>query len=423
MDTPLRRRPRESLALELVEALAERIRRGDWSAGDRLPDRASVMSSSASAAPSCARRSRCRPRVSSRRAMASAPSCWTAWRARRSKLSADQLGALQDVIAVLELRIGLETEAAALAALRRTDANLATMRQALDTIAATLQTGENAVASDFQFHSEIARATQNAHFYDLMLTLGSQIIPGARLSVDAAEAPTGSIAACRPEHSIYDAIAAGEIPKRPCGHAHAPEQQPQNAAAARRPAGGAGPPTAGPQSALPASAAWLVAGPSELCVSDWADQTDQLAVRSGGCTMTYNKFVHRPSTGWPPSPFFQAPRCRPRAPNKSSQSGLSVLPSHGFDAALNFAPKRMLSAFEWLQPYGASALPATGGTGEFFSLEPAEFSSRDPGGAGRRRGRTPHLGWRWRRHPARHPRYAQEAERLGAQACCCCPTT
>lgn len=63
------------------------------------------------------------------------------------KLSADQLGTLQDVIAVLELRIGLETEAAALAALRRTDANLATMRQALDTIAATLQTGENAVAS------------------------------------------------------------------------------------------------------------------------------------------------------------------------------------------------------------------------------------------------------------------------------------
>ena len=68
--------------------------------------------------------------------MASAPSLLDSLAGASFKLSADQLGTLQDVIAVLELRIGLETEAAALAALRRTDANLATMRQALDTIAA-----------------------------------------------------------------------------------------------------------------------------------------------------------------------------------------------------------------------------------------------------------------------------------------------
>ena len=36
------------------------------------------------------------------------------------RISPDQLGTLQDVIAVLELRIGVETESAALAAIRRT---------------------------------------------------------------------------------------------------------------------------------------------------------------------------------------------------------------------------------------------------------------------------------------------------------------
>ena len=86
---------------------------------------------------------------------------------------------LRDVIAVLELRIGVETEAAALAAQRRTDANLATMRQALNAVAQAVDEGRDAVAADFQFHLEIACATQNSHFTELMSTLGSMIIPRA----------------------------------------------------------------------------------------------------------------------------------------------------------------------------------------------------------------------------------------------------
>ena len=84
------------------------------------------------------------------------------------------------MIAVLELRIGVETEAAALAAQRRTDANLATMRQALNAVARRGRR-PGCVAADFQFHLEIARATQNSHFTELMSTLGSMIIPRARL--------------------------------------------------------------------------------------------------------------------------------------------------------------------------------------------------------------------------------------------------
>ena len=45
-----------------------------------------------------------------------------------------------------------------------------------------------------------------------------------------------------------------------------------------------------------------------------------------------------------------------------------------FDAELNFEPKGYAERLEWLQPYGASALFAAGGTGEFFSLEPTEYS-------------------------------------------------
>ncbi|PTT87742.1 GntR family transcriptional regulator, partial [Pelomonas sp. HMWF004] len=125
------------------------------------------------------------------------------------KISAEQFSTLQDVIAVLELRIGLETEAAGLAAQRRTASNLAQMRSALDAVIAAVEAGQDSVAADFQFHLEVARATQNAHFTELMATLGSQIIPRARLE------PPGEMSTERQaymrrvnaEHeSIFDAI-------------------------------------------------------------------------------------------------------------------------------------------------------------------------------------------------------------------------
>jgi DNA-binding FadR family transcriptional regulator len=133
------------------------------------------------------------------------------------KLGPEQFNTLRDVIAVLELRIGVETEAAALAAQRRTLANLAAMRQALDTVAQAMGEGRDAVSADFQFHLEIARATQNSHFADMMTTLGSSIIPRARLAqAEGANEPMSDerrqyLRRVNAEHeSIYDAIAAGD---------------------------------------------------------------------------------------------------------------------------------------------------------------------------------------------------------------------
>jgi DNA-binding FadR family transcriptional regulator len=125
----------------------------------------------------------------------------------------EQLETLRDVIALLELRIGVETEAAGLAAQRRSAENLGAMRQALDEIASAVEAGQDAVAADFRFHSEIARATQNEHFAGLLATLGQQIIPRARLEAGAAADPErlAYLRRVNAEHeSIYDAIAAGD---------------------------------------------------------------------------------------------------------------------------------------------------------------------------------------------------------------------
>lgn len=100
------------------------------------------------------------------------------------RIAPDQLGTLNDVIAVLELRIAVESEAAALAAARRGEEHLRAMRTALNAFATAVEEGRDAVGPDFQFHLEIARATQNPRFADLMGTLGGTMIPRARLDVD-----------------------------------------------------------------------------------------------------------------------------------------------------------------------------------------------------------------------------------------------
>ena len=96
------------------------------------------------------------------------------------------------------------------------------------------------------------------------------------------------------------------------------------------------------------------------------------------------------------------------------QSGLLSFPLTDFDRELNFAPKPYAERLEWLQPYGATALFAAGGTGEFFSLEPGEYSDVIKVALDTCRGRTPIIAGAGGGTRVAI-QYAQEAERLGAQ--------
>jgi 5-dehydro-4-deoxyglucarate dehydratase len=96
------------------------------------------------------------------------------------------------------------------------------------------------------------------------------------------------------------------------------------------------------------------------------------------------------------------------------QAGLLSFPLTDFDADLRFAPRSYAERLEWLQPYGASVLFAAGGTGEFFSLEPREFSDVIRVALDTCRGRTPIVAGAGG-GTTLAIQYAQEAERLGAQ--------
>lgn len=94
--------------------------------------------------------------------------------------------------------------------------------------------------------------------------------------------------------------------------------------------------------------------------------------------------------------------------------GLLSFPLTDFDSELRFAAKPFAERLEWLMPYGASALFAAGGTGEFFSLEPGEYSQVVKTAVDTCRGRMPIIAGAGG-GTTLAIRYAQEAERLGAQ--------
>ncbi len=208
-----RRRPR-TLALELVQALGDRIRDGRLATGDKLPTEAAVMAEfgvSRTVVREAISKLQAAGLVETRHGIGTF--VVGVGDAGGFRIAPEQMATLRDVIAVLELRIGIETEGAALAAQRRTDEDLAQMRVALDAVMAALDAGKDAVSADFQFHLAIARATQNPHFAELVATLGARIIPRARLEGEDAmtEERRAYLKRVNAEHeNILDAIAAGD---------------------------------------------------------------------------------------------------------------------------------------------------------------------------------------------------------------------
>lgn len=93
--------------------------------------------------------------------------------------------------------------------------------------------------------------------------------------------------------------------------------------------------------------------------------------------------------------------------------GLLSFPITDFKENGDFDKESYKKRLEWLAPYGASALFAAGGTGEFFSLTAEEYSEVIKTAVDTCRGTVPIIAGAG--GPTRQAiAYAQEAERLGA---------
>ncbi len=109
-------------------------------------------------------------------------------------------------MAVIELRLSLEVEAAGIAAQRATPEQLVAMREALDAASAFSATDDESARVDFAFHLQIAQCTGNSFFIDAMAHVGNSLIAVVQ---QAGPAVTGENRASvvREREQIYAALA------------------------------------------------------------------------------------------------------------------------------------------------------------------------------------------------------------------------
>lgn len=199
------RRPR-GLVTEIVESLTGNILSGDIKPGDKLPTEAAIMARfdvSRTVVREAISKLQASNLVETRHGIgtfARSPND-----SKNFSIAAVDFATVADVISVLELRISLETEAAGLAAQRRTPENLVALQLALTAFEDSIEQDSDAVPPDFQFHMEIAHATGNRHFADLMTYLGAMIIPRTRVNTPQ-HAPEGRLNYLRRVHGEHENI-------------------------------------------------------------------------------------------------------------------------------------------------------------------------------------------------------------------------
>jgi GntR family transcriptional regulator, transcriptional repressor for pyruvate dehydrogenase complex len=94
------------------------------------------------------------------------------------RLGIDASNPLSSLLNILELRLGLDTEIATLAALRRTRDQMTAIQRALKDIDRASDAGRDAVAEDLEFHLAIAQGAQNPLFFQLIRHLGGSFYSG-----------------------------------------------------------------------------------------------------------------------------------------------------------------------------------------------------------------------------------------------------
>jgi GntR family transcriptional repressor for pyruvate dehydrogenase complex len=206
---PRARRPR-GLVPEIVDTLAADMRAGRLNAGDKLPTESELMGRfevSRTVVREAISRLQASGLVETRHGIGTF--VLAAPENGNFRIAPEDFATVADVVSLLDLRISLEGEAAALAAEHREEGHLRQMEAALSAFELSIAEYSDAVPADFQFHMEVARATGNRHFADLMTYLGTMIIPRTRINT-ASSAPEGRLAYLQRVHTehqnIYHAI-------------------------------------------------------------------------------------------------------------------------------------------------------------------------------------------------------------------------
>ena len=98
------------------------------------------------------------------------------------RIDPERMQSLEDILKLMELRLGVEIESAGLAAERASRAQVRAIAAALDAIDRAAAGGKTAVDEDLALHRAIAEATGNAEFSRFLQFIGRHLIPRRTVS-------------------------------------------------------------------------------------------------------------------------------------------------------------------------------------------------------------------------------------------------
>ena len=206
---PLRTKPK-NLAQGIIEHIILRIKEGSLEVGEKLPTEADFMQTygvSRTVIREAISHLKAAQLVETRHGIGTFVLPPTA-SGIGAGIQNEAVVTVRDVLDILEIRISLETESAWLAASRRTEEQVELLRATLEQMTKGEDGNNQSVSSDIQFHLQIAQATGNKYFVELLNHLGQTIIPRTRLNTaQLNDDPSTYLNRLYHEHeSIFNAI-------------------------------------------------------------------------------------------------------------------------------------------------------------------------------------------------------------------------
>ncbi len=175
--------PPRKLTRELFAQLAEQIRRGRLAPGARLPTE-QELARAARVSRTVVREAVAALRAEGLVVTRQGVGAFVSADAARApfRIDPERLESLEEILNVMELRLGVEIESAGLAAERASRAQVRAIGAALEAIERAAERGEDAVAEDIAYHRAIAEATGNAEFVRFLQFIGHHLIPRRSVS-------------------------------------------------------------------------------------------------------------------------------------------------------------------------------------------------------------------------------------------------
>ena len=171
------------LSRRLFEQLAEQIKSGRFAPGARLPTE-HALTRAARVSRTVVREAVAALRAEGLVVTRQGVGAFVSAEPQRApfRIEPERMQTLEDILGVMELRLGVEIESAGLAAERASRHQVKAIATALEAIESAAEEGRAAVDEDLAFHRAIAEATGNPEFPRFLQFIGRHLIPRRTVS-------------------------------------------------------------------------------------------------------------------------------------------------------------------------------------------------------------------------------------------------